>query len=57
LRGSLGPDLVPDREELRGEVVAEETLGRAREVRVRLRGVEEVRVSLDWSSVKFRIST
>jgi len=57
LRGSLGPDLVPDREELCGEVVAEETLRRAREVRVRLRGVEEVRVSLDWSSVKFRIST
>jgi hypothetical protein len=57
LRGSLGPDLVPDREELRGEVVAEETLRRAREVRVRLRGVEEVRVSLDWSSVNFRIST
>jgi len=57
LRGSLGPDLVPDREELRGEVVAEETLRRARKVRVRLRGVEEVRVSLDWSSVKFRIST
>ena len=57
MRGSLGPDLVPDREELRGEVVAEETLRRAREVRVRLRGVEEVRVSLDWSSVKFRIST
>jgi len=40
-----------------GKVVAEEMLRRTREVRVRLRGVKEVQVSLDWTGVKFWVST